>query len=502
MSIFNFFYLVFAVLNVWNITCFKSQKILLELPNLLSIKENLSVNYISNYMFGYFDELKYFTLFTLNEWTVLAFGIDSISAILLLLILLIIPLSILYCWNNITNKHAAAVYLYILEILLIVAFVTRDLLIFFIVFEVLLWPMYRLIIIWGAHEQKKRAAMSFVLYTVFGSLILLITIIILLLTFSTTSIDIFLSYKEYFTFFNFNHTSNIENHSQTNSIWWIAFFWVPAFIAFAVKIPTFPFHHWLTLAHVEAPTAGSIILAALLLKLGSYGFLRFIFPIFNVILNYIYFMPLIFSMCLLSIIFAAIMAISQSDLKRIIAYSSIAHMNFSLLGIFAFSDRAVIGGIILFIAHGFISAALFFLVGMLYDRYHQRDLLYFRGLSTVMPLYSIVYFLTNLANLGIPLSFNFVGEFLIYIELINLYWVISPLIVFALIIQIGYTMKLLSILFGNVIIFNNLIKNKIQWVDLTIVEIFIVIILVVSTYYLGIFGNTFISLISNNYYFN
>jgi len=126
-------------------------------------------------------------------------------------------------------------------------------------------------------------------------------------------------------------------------------------------------------------------------------------------------------MCLLSIIFAAIMAISQSDLKRIIAYSSIAHMNFSLLGIFAFSDRAVIGGIILFIAHGFISAALFFLVGMLYDRYHQRDLLYFRGLSTVMPLYSIVYFLTNLANLGIPLSFNFVGEFLIYIELINLY---------------------------------------------------------------------------------
>jgi len=166
-------------------------------------------------------------------------------------------------------------------------------------------------------------------------------------------------------------------------------------------------------------------------------------------------MPLAATLCLLSVIFAALMAISQSDLKRIVAYSSIAHMNFSLLGLLSMSDRAIVGGTILFIAHGFVSAAMFFSVGMMYDRYHQRDLLYYRGLASVAPVFSLLYFLTNLANLGVPLSFNFLGEFLIFAEVMNIYYFAAPLLIVALIIQVGYTMKLVSILFGDTIQFVN-----------------------------------------------
>jgi NADH:ubiquinone oxidoreductase subunit 4 (subunit M) len=229
-------------------------------------------------------------------------------------------------------------------------------------------------------------------------------------------------------------------------------------VAFAVKVPTFPFHHWLTLAHVEAPTIGSVILAALLLKLGSYGFLRYMLPIFNDPANFESFMPVAATLCLLSVIFAAMMAISQSDLKRIVAYSSIAHMNFSLLGLLSMTDRAIIGGTILFIAHGFVSAAMFFSVGILYDRYHQRELLYYRGLASVAPAFSTLFFITNLANLGVPLSFNFLGEFLIFAEVLNIYHFAAPLLIVALIVQVGYTMKLVSILFGETLKFSNVEK--------------------------------------------
>lgn len=181
-------------------------------------------------------------------------------------------------------------------------------------------------------------------------------------------------------------------------------------------------------------------------------------PLFSDPANFGQFMPLAATLCLLSMIFAALMAISQSDLKRIVAYSSIAHMNFSLLGLLSMSDRAIVGGTILFIAHGFVSAAMFFSVGMMYDRYHQRDLLYYRGLASVAPVFSLLYFTTNLANLGVPLSFNFLGEFLIFTEVMNIYYFAAPLLIIALIIQVGYTMKLVSILFGDTIQFTNASK--------------------------------------------
>jgi NADH:ubiquinone oxidoreductase subunit 4 (subunit M) len=199
---------------------------------------------------------------------------------------------------------------------------------------------------------------------------------------------------------------------------------------------------------------GSVILAALLLKLGSYGFLRYMLPVFKDPANFEMFMPIATTLCLISVIFAAVMAISQSDLKRIIAYSSIAHMNFSLLGLLSMTDRAIMGGTILFVAHGFVSAGLFFSVGFMYDRYHQRDVLYYRGLASVAPIWSLAFTLFNLANLGVPLSFNFLGEFLIFTELINIYYYAVPLLIIGLIVQVGYTMKLMSIMFGEVIAFS------------------------------------------------
>jgi NADH-quinone oxidoreductase subunit M len=215
-------------------------------------------------------------------------------------------------------------------------------------------------------------------------------------------------------------------------------------------------------------------------------------PLFNDPVNFEQFMPVAATLCLLSVIFAALMAISQSDLKRIVAYSSIAHMNFSLLGLLSMSDRAVIGGTILFIAHGFVSAGMFFSVGMIYDRYHQRDLLYYRGLAGVAPLFAVLYFLLNLANLGVPLSFNFLGEFLIFAEIMNIYHFAAPLLIIALIIQVGYTMKLVSILFGETINFAN--APKLIWSDLALHEFIILSLLVVPAYYFGIRGENFIDL--------
>jgi len=255
----------------------------------------------------------------------ISFAVDGLSLVRIRRTAFIMPRCIRYCWRNVANREAMGYYRMLRSVRLIVAFWTRDLLVFFIMFEIILYPMYRLIVVWGAHEQKKKAAMSFVRYTVFGSRIRLIVILVRMVGFGTTAID-------YIRFPGAEHA------------WWVQLLWFPAFVSFAVKVPTFPFHHWLTLAHVEAPTVGSVVRAALRRKLGSYGFLRFMLPIFKDPTSFQMFMPLAATRCRLSVIFAALMAISQSDRKRIIAYSSIAHMNFSRLGRMSMSDRAVLGG--------------------------------------------------------------------------------------------------------------------------------------------------------------
>jgi NADH-quinone oxidoreductase subunit M len=303
----------------------------------------------------------------------------------------------------------------------------------------------------------------------------LVIILAMLRTFGTTAMDVITDWS-------------------ADQAWWVARLWLPAFVAFAVKVPTWPFHHWLTLAHVEAPTVGSVVLAALRLKLGSYGILRFMLPVFSDPLNFEAFMPVATTLCLRSVIFAAVMAISQSDLKRIVAYSSIAHMNFSLLGLRSMTDRAIMGGTIRFIAHGFTSAGRFFSVGFLYDRYHQRDRLYFRGLASVAPVWSLCFARFNLANLGVPLSMNFLGEFLIFVELINIYYYAVPLLIIAMIVQVGYTMKRMSIMFGETIATPQ--NTQLTWSDLGRHEIVVAVRLVIPTWWLGVHGEQAIDLMT------
>jgi proton-translocating NADH-quinone oxidoreductase chain M len=253
--------------------------------------------------------------------------------------------------------------------------------------------MFIFIGIWGARERKIKAAYLFFIYTLFGSLIMLFGILYLYMVTGSTS---------YFVLLN----TNLEAEQQR--LIWICFF-----MAFAVKMPLYPFHIWLPEAHVEAPTVGSMLLASLLLKLGGYGFLRFSLSMLPE--GSAYFNSLVSTLALLGVVYGSLSTIRQIDLKRVIAYSSVAHMNLVMLGLFSYNQQGIEGATYLMIGHGVVSAALFFCVGVIYDRYHSRLLRYYGGLVTVMPLFSFFFFSFTLANMSFPGTSNFLGEFLLFL---------------------------------------------------------------------------------------
>ena len=285
-----------------------------------------------------------------------------------------------------------------IEALLLLSFCVLDMFLFFCFFESILLPMYIIIGIWGSRKRKIKAAYYFVFYTIVTSIGFLFSLFIFLLDMGTTS-----SVGNFF--YSFSLSKQI--------ILFLGFF-----VTFMNKVPTFPFYLWLPEAHVEAPTAGSIILAALLLKLGGYGIIRFLLPVTFSAVRYL--IPFIFLFLLYSIFYCSITAIRTSDLKKIIAYSSVAHMNFSLFGLFSHSVQGLQGGLFLLLGHGLISTALFFIVGLLYDRHHTRNIQYFGGLSQLMPIFSIFFFIFSLANMAFPLTFNFISEFLILINIVSI----------------------------------------------------------------------------------
>ena len=432
--------------------------------------------------FGFFFSL-YFWVFFDNSSTKLQFvsefvwfsyaninvtlGIDGISLFFILLTTFLIPTCLLASWDSI-QKYIKEYFLafILMEILLILVFSVSDLLLFYVFFESVLIPMFIIIGIWGSRERKIRAAYMFFLYTLFGSVIMLLGIAYVYLVVGTVDYETLLNYS----------FSDFEQ-----KLLWLSFF-----ASFASKIPMLPVHIWLPEAHVEAPTAGSVILAGILLKLGSYGFLRFSLPLFPI--ASFYFTPLIFTLSILGVVYTSFTAIRQTDLKRIIAYTSVAHMNLVVMGIFSFNVIGLEGAIIQSLSHGFVSSALFLLIGVIYDRYHTRMVKYYSGLVYVMPLFITFFLIFSMANIALPGTSSFIGEFLILIGIFKINITAALFGALGMILGGAYSLWLFNrVAFGNL---------KVQYLkvfsDINKREFFVFIPLIIGTLVLGLFPDIFL----------
>lgn len=387
-------------------------------------------------------------------------GVDGLSLFFILLTTLLILICLLNSWQLKQNIKEYFIVFLLLEILLLLVFSISDILLFYIFFESVLIPMYLIIGIWGSRERKIRAAYYFFLYTLFGSVIMLLGIIYIFNRVGTTDYEII-------SFYSFNLLEQ--------KILWLSFF-----ASFASKIPMFPVHLWLPEAHVEAPTSGSVILAGILLKLGVYGFLRFSLPFFP--LGSYFFTPLIYTIAILGILYSSFTAIRQLDLKRIIAYSSIAHMNLVVMGIFSFNLVGLEGAIIQSISHGFVSSALFLIIGVFYERYHTRTINYYGGLSHVMPKLIIFFLIFTMANIALPTTSNFIGEFLLLAGIFKLNFSAGFFASLGIILCGLYSLWLFNrISYGNIKI---LFLEK--YSDLTKQEFFTLLPLLIATFILGL----------------
>ena len=316
-------------------------------------------------------------------------GVDGISVLFVLLTAFLMPGCILASWGIQTRVKEYMIAFLVLETLMIGVFVSLDLLLFYLFFEGGLIPMFLIIGIWGG-ARRVYASFKFFLYTLLGSVLMLLAMMAMYWSAGTTDIPTLLAHK-------------FPVDLQT----WL---WLAFFASFAVKMPMWPVHTWLPDAHVEAPTAGSVVLAAILLKMGGYGFLRFSLPMFPAASDL--FAPLVFGMSVIAIVYTSLVALMQEDMKKLIAYSSVAHMGFVTMGIFTGTVQGIQGGIFQMVSHGFISGALFLCVGVVYDRMHTREIAAYGGLVNRMPIYAFTFMLFTLANVGLPGTSGFVGEFL------------------------------------------------------------------------------------------
>lgn len=397
------------------------------------------------------------------------FGLDGISILLINLTTFLIPVCILINIVSISYRFKEYVLmLFLLEILLINTFSILNLFFFYVFFESVLIPMFIIIGIWGSRQRKIHAAYQFFLYTFFGSVFMLISIIVIYLHVGTTTYEILL-FSDFDTIYQ-------------------KFLWFAIFFSFAIKVPMIPVHIWLPEAHVEAPTAGSVLLAGILLKLGTYGILRFLIPIF--LLGTYYFLPLAYTLCIIAIIYGSLTTLHQIDLKKIIAYSSIVHMNFALIGLFSLNLEGIQGSIFLMLSHGVVSGALFLCVGSLYDRYHTRIIKYYSGIVLAMPVFSVFFLIFTLANIAFPGTSSFVGEFLIFLGIFQENTTIGFLSAFGVILSACY-----SIWLYNRVIFRNIKLNSLfKFRDLKKTERFIFYPLLFFVFLMGIYPKIFLDL--------
>ncbi|MBI1866741.1 MAG: NADH-quinone oxidoreductase subunit M [Methylocystis sp.] len=332
----------------------------------------------------------------LGSGLVYKLGVDGMSIPFVLLTAFLMPISILASWEITVRVKEYMVAFLVLETLMIGVFCALDLVLFYLFFEGGLIPMFLIIGIWGG-KRRVYASFKFFLYTLLGSLLMLIAILAMYGQVGTTDI-----------------TAMLAAHFSPSMQTWL---WLAFFASFAVKLPMWPAHTWLPDAHVEAPTAGSVILAAILLKMGGYGFLRFSLPMFPD--ASVQFAPLVYALSIIAIIYTSLVALVQEDIKKLIAYSSVAHMGFVTMGLFTLTPQGVQGAIFVMISHGLVSAALFLCVGVIYDRMHTREIAAYGGLVERMPLYAFTFMLFTLANVGLPGTSGFVGEFLTLVGAFN-----------------------------------------------------------------------------------
>jgi NADH-quinone oxidoreductase subunit M len=317
-------------------------------------------------------------------------GIDGFALLLILLSVFLMPICIGASWTAITKRVPEYMSAFLLtEVLMIGTFAAQDIFLFYIFFEAGLIPMFLIIGIWGG-ANRIYASYKFFLYTLLGSLLMLIAMMYMVQTAGTSSIPALMQY-------------DFPAHVQT----WL---WLAFFASFAVKMPMWPVHTWLPDAHVQAPTAGSVILAGVLLKLGSYGFLRFLLPMFPEASGQLAW--LIFTLSAVAVIYTSLVALVQSDMKKLIAYSSVAHMAIVTIGLFAFNRQGLEGAMMVMLSHGLVSGALFLCVGVIYDRLHTREISRYGGLSSIMPRYAVLFLFFTMASIGLPGTSGFVGEFL------------------------------------------------------------------------------------------
>ena len=328
-------------------------------------------------------------------------GVDGISVLFVMLTTFLMPLVVASCWEVETRVKDYMIALLVLETLMIGVFCSLDLILFYLFFEAGLIPMFLIIGIWGG-ARRIYASFKFFLYTLLGSVLMLVAMVAMYLHAGTTDIPTLMAHE--FPFAPLG-VLGFEVPGGMQTLLWLAFF-----ASFAVKMPMWPVHTWLPDAHVEAPTAGSVVLAAILLKMGGYGFLRFSLPMFPVGSELLG--PMVLWLSAIAIVYASLVALMQEDMKKLIAYSSVAHMGFVTMGIFAANQQGVDGAIFQMISHGFVSGALFLCVGVIYDRMHTREIAAYGGLVNRMPAYALVFMLFTMANVGLPGTSGFVGEFL------------------------------------------------------------------------------------------